>query len=61
MFVVMSGSDSVQDSSPSQKSNEAPIPISPDMKSARYRLGNLLHGIRRGDIASGNAGDKEEE
>ena len=57
----MSGSDSTQNSSPNQKSNDAPVPISPDMKSARYRLGNLLHGIRRGDIASGTVGDKDEE
>uniref|UniRef100_A0AC34FSG4 Uncharacterized protein n=1 Tax=Panagrolaimus sp. ES5 TaxID=591445 RepID=A0AC34FSG4_9BILA len=35
------------------------IPVSPDMKNARHRLGNLLSGIRKGDI--GTFGDKDEE
>uniref|UniRef100_A0A914YPS1 Uncharacterized protein n=1 Tax=Panagrolaimus superbus TaxID=310955 RepID=A0A914YPS1_9BILA len=35
------------------------IPVSPDMKNARHRLGNLLSGIRKGDI--GTFGDKDDD
>uniref|UniRef100_A0AC35FDU3 Uncharacterized protein n=1 Tax=Panagrolaimus sp. PS1159 TaxID=55785 RepID=A0AC35FDU3_9BILA len=35
------------------------IPVSPDMKNARNRLGNLLSGIRKGDI--GTFADKDDE
>lgn len=34
-------------------------PISPDMKNARNRLGNLLSGIRKGDI--GTFGDTDDQ
>lgn len=34
-----------------QRSAAVLAPESPDMKNARNRLGNLLNGIQRGDIA----------
>lgn len=46
-------------SNASNDKSDVQLNLSPDMKNARFRLGHLLHGIRKGDIAT--AGDDNDE
>ena len=52
----------IQPSSPSHRvlQQNTYLPESPDMKIARNRLGNLLSGIRKGDIQAGQQ-DKRDQ